>query len=344
MPRRLRRTVWPICASRTIEPEPRFGPSSNATLRRPRSNFHWPTIHCAQCRRTSRFATATRRPLGVAPTPLVEGRRLVGRARAIRRAPCASRSQTMTSVAESPLRRSYAEDPRARRSESDRMFVSEGPDGRRIVTREGSDGQRYAVSATESDRVLGGLSGARTDPGAAARDGAAVVRAAHGVADGARRDARGGRRRAAHGVGLARAPAAADGGGPPPGARGADAGPHRVRPRPDAGGRARHPRQRPAGAAARPAGGGHGAHPGGHDDAGRARVRKGRGRRSRRSRRGSSSTRGSISAARGSPSSAGSSSPASRRARRPRRSSRATASATTSRSGAPTPTARWRPA
>ena len=72
-------------------------------------------------------------------------------------------SQTMTSVAESPLRRSYAEDPRARRSESDRMFVSEGPDGRRIVTREGSDGQRYAVSATESDRVLGGLSGARTD-------------------------------------------------------------------------------------------------------------------------------------------------------------------------------------
>ena len=66
-------------------------------------------------------------------------------------------SQTMTSVAESPLRRSYAEDPRARRSE-DRMFVSEGPDGRRIVTREGSDGQRYAVSATESDRVLGGLS------------------------------------------------------------------------------------------------------------------------------------------------------------------------------------------
>ena len=61
-------------------------------------------------------------------------------------------SQTMTSVAESPLRRSNAEDPRARRSESDRMFVSEGPDGRRIVTREGPTASATR-SPTESDRV-----------------------------------------------------------------------------------------------------------------------------------------------------------------------------------------------
>ena len=164
-----RPALAPAAAARRSGRHAEYG-IANATLGRSNPSLGRPST----ARNAGGPRASLRRPppLGVAPAARRRAatRRLPCASR--RRAPCAlSRRRPRWRRARSAARtRRTQRAPPGRGSESDRMFVSEGPDGRRIVTREGSDGQPH-VSATESPSCSAASAG-RAGPARGPRRGA----------------------------------------------------------------------------------------------------------------------------------------------------------------------------